>query len=90
MIMVSQNKDMVVNFDNITRVYISQDEEKTAHYIRFETVDSLYDDLGKYDTEERAKEVLQKIVSKYKTILYNSKTNETVVNIPKVFEMPAE
>ena len=88
MILVKQNKDMVVNFDNITRVYMSQDEEETAYYIRLETVDSLYDDLGKYDTEERAKEVLQKIVSKYKTILYNSKTNETVVNIPKVFEMP--
>ena len=40
------------------------------------------------DTEERAKEVLQEIVSKYKTTLYNTKTNETVVNIPKVFEMP--
>ena len=39
-------------------------------------------------TEERAKEVLQEIVNKYKTTLYNSKTNETVVNIPKVFEMP--
>lgn len=90
MILVNQNKDMVVNFDNITRVYMSQDEEETAYYIRLETVDSLYDDLGKYDTEERAKEVLQKIVSKYKTILYNSKTNETVVNIPKVYEMPKE
>ena len=39
-------------------------------------------------TEERAKEVLQEIISKYKTTLYNSKTNETVVNVPKVFEMP--
>ena len=43
-----------------------------------------------YKTEERAKEVLQEIISKYKTTLYNSKTNETVVNIPKELEMQTE
>ena len=90
MIIVSQDKDNIINFDNLTQVYITQDEEEKAYFIRFETVDSLYDDLGKYETEERAKEVLQGIVSKYKTTLYNSKKNETVVNIPKVYEMPKE
>lgn len=88
MIIVSQDKTKIVNFDNLTQVYITQDEEKISCFIRFETVDSLYEDLGEYKTEERAKEVLQEIVSKYKTTLYNSKTNETVVNVPKVFEMP--
>ena len=88
MIIVSQDKEKIVNFDNLTQVYITQDEEETAYFIRCETVDSLYDDLGKYETEERAKEVLQEIISKYKTTLYNSKTNETVINIPKVYEMP--
>ena len=88
MIIVNQDRDKIVNFGNLTQIYITQDEEKIACFIRFETVDSLYDDLGEYKTEERAKEVLQEIVSKYKTTLYNSKTNETVVNIPKVYEMP--
>lgn len=46
--------------------------------------------IAEYKTEERAKEVLQEIINKYKTTLYNSKTNETVVNIPKVYEMPKE
>ena len=50
----------------------------------------IYAFLGEYKTEERAKEVLQEIVSKYKTTLYNSKTNETVVNVPKVYEMPTK
>ena len=90
MLIVNQDRDKIVNFGNLTQVYITQDEEKIACFIRFETVDSLYDDLGEYKTEERAKEVLQEIVSKYKTTLYNSKTNETVVNIPKVYEMPKE
>ena len=90
MIIINQDRDKIVNFGNLTQVYITQDEEKIAYFIRFETVDSLYDDLGEYKTEERAKEVLQEIVSKYKTTLYNSKTNETVVNVPKVYEMPKE
>ena len=90
MLIVNQDRDKIVNFGNLTQVYITQDEEKIACFIRFETVDSLYDDLGEYKTEERAKEVLQEIVSKYKTTLYNSKTNETVVNIPKVYEMPTK
>ena len=88
MLIVNQDRDKIVNFGNLTQVYITQDEEKIACFIRFETVDSLYDDLGEYKTKERAKEVLQEIISKYKTTLYNSKTNETVVNIPKVYEMP--
>ena len=46
--------------------------------------------LGEYATEERAKDVLQEIINKYKTTLYNSKTNETVVNVPKVYEMPTK
>ena len=90
MIIVSQDKEKIVNFDNLTQVYITQDEEETAYFIRYETVDSLYDDLGEYKTEERAKEVLQEIVSKYKTTLYNSNKNKTVVNIPKVYEMPED
>ena len=90
MIIVSQDKTKIVNFDNLTQIYITQDEEETANFIRYESVDSLYEDLGEYKTEERAKEVLQEIISKYKTTLYNSKTNETVVNIPKIYEMPIE
>lgn len=65
MIIVSQNKDNIINFDNLTQVYITQDEEEKAYFIRFETVDSLYEDLGEYDTEERAEEVLRDVVHWY-------------------------
>lgn len=61
MIIVSQDMDKIVNFDNLVQVYITQDEEEKANFIRCETIDSLYDDLGKYKTEERAKEVLKEI-----------------------------
>lgn len=62
MIIVSQDKGKIINFDNMTRVYITFDEGDDDVCIRTETVDSLYEDLGYYKTEERAKEVLQEIV----------------------------
>ena len=65
MIIVSQDKTKMVNFDNLIQIYITQDEEETANFIRYESVDSLYEDLGEYKTEERAKEVLQEIVNTY-------------------------
>ncbi len=100
MIIVSQDKEKIVNFDNLTQVYITQDEEETAYFIRYETVDSLYDDLGKYETEERAKEVLQEIVSKYSSYLKlkggpailrgQMDVQPNISNIPKVYYMPED
>lgn len=65
MIIVSQDKTKIVNFDNLTQVYITQDEEEKAYFIRFETVDSLYEDLGEYDTKTRAEEILRDIAHWY-------------------------
>ena len=66
MIIVSQDKGKIINFDNMTRVYITFDEGDDDVCIRTETVDSLYEDLGYYKTKERAKEVLQEIIDMYK------------------------
>ena len=89
MIIISQYKNRIINFDNLTQVYITQEEEKTAYFIRFETVDSLYDDLGEYKIEERAKEVLQEIITSYR----NYRTAEcagytNVLQKTAVYEMP--
>ena len=66
MIIVSQDKKKIINFDNLTQVYITRcEEDNTGYFIRFETVDSLYEDLGEYSTEDRAKEVLQEIIKAY-------------------------
>ena len=91
MIIVSQDKEKIVNFDNLTQVYITQDEEETAYFIRYETVDSLYDDLGQYKTEERAKEVLAEIIKSYRdyrTAECDGYTN--VLQETAVFDMPEE
>ena len=100
MIIVSQDKTKIVNFDNLTQIYITQDEEKTATFIRYETVDSLYDDLGEYKTEERAKEVLQEIAQKFSSYLKleggpailqgQMDIQPNIFNIPKVYEMPED
>lgn len=95
MIIVSQDKTKIVNFDNLTQIYITQDEEETATFIRYETVDSLYDDLGEYKTEERAKEVLKDIISRYEVIeLFKMNSSEkegyTLSDYTPIYEMPKE
>lgn len=92
MLIVNQDRDKIVNFGNLTQVYITQDEEKIACFIRFETVDSLYDDLGEYKTEERAKEVLKEIWEFYemsKRYECSSNISMTIFLEPKfAYQMP--
>ena len=60
MIIVSQEKDELVNFDRIESIWINTEGEG-----RF-TIEATADTnstLGIYSTEERAKEVLEKIVT---------------------------
>ena len=90
MIIVSQDKKKIINFDNLTQVYINRcEEDNTGYFIRFETVDSLYEDLGEYSTEDRAKEVLEEIIERYtnwNNLVYGQPTGECS---PK-YEMPKE
>lgn len=88
MIIVNQNKSEIVNFDRINYIQVSKIDKKSKSVIEINYGDMDWKIVAEYKTEERAKEVLQEIVSKYKVTLYNPKTNETVVNVPKVYEMP--
>lgn len=61
MIIVSQEKDEIVNFDKIESIWISTDGEG-----RF-TIEATADTnstLGRYETEERAKEILEEILER--------------------------
>ena len=62
MIIISQDRTKIINFENLVEIYINKDDEEEYYYLRCESVCGLYEDLGKYSTEERAKEVLRKIV----------------------------
>ena len=89
MIIVSQDKTKIVNFDNLIQIYITQDEEEKANFIRYESVDSLYEDLGEYKTEERAKEVLQEIIARHGN-WENMKMGQTSGICSPVYEIPKD
>ncbi len=85
MIIISQDKDLIINFDNVTVIGIAQSDEKEIDSI---TVDGEEQFLAEYKTEKRAKEVLQEIINKYRQ--WNQDANNAVTTIPKVYEMPKE
>lgn len=90
MIIVSQDKKGIINFNNIMSIDII-DAEKDGWLISAAFligIDDIYRELGYYKTEKRAQEVLQEIVSKYRQ--YNLDNNKAVTILPKVYEMPKE
>ena len=89
MIILNQKKDIIINFSNVISIYV---QEKNVQVLMSFIQDALI--LGKYATEERAKEVLQEIV---KTYIESKKTQEATSifgfsTIPSntYYEMPEE
>lgn len=65
MIIVNQDKDEIINFDNTLNICILYDEGEKYPWEIFagmKAPDDNYRTLGYYKTEERAKEVLQEII----------------------------
>lgn len=100
MIIVSQEKNRIINFDNILQIYITIDEDDKGCYIQYEDRNNSYEGLGKYNTEERAKKVLAEIVQKYSSYLQltggpaimqgQMDIQPNIFNIPKTYEMPED
>lgn len=99
MIIVSQDKMEIFNFDEIFRLYVdnwSNEEfatEPNCFCIKAEksSDNMICAFLGEYKTEERAKEVLQEIIKSYR----NYRTAEcdgytNVLQETAVFEMPED
>lgn len=66
MIIIGQHKDIVVNFNNIDAIEISntrEDQYRGTIYARLSS-DYFYK-IGEYKTEERAEEILRDIVHWY-------------------------
>ena len=91
MLILSQDKKTIINFEGITRVSIVPPVEKGYKYSI--AINGCLD-LGYYDTEERAKEVLQEIINEYKSqnyLVYDPETGSIKdVNKNIVFIMPEE
>ncbi len=99
MIIVSQDKDTIINFDNIESIDIVADLDGTGKvpYKLYCETSTKREELGKYATEERAKEVLIEIIQShvdsenYKYVNELMKTEE-LNRLQKglVYEMPKE
>ena len=74
MIIVSQDKSEIINFNNIENIWICSDEEGI---FTIEATADTNTSLGEYKTEERAKEVLQEIIENY-LIEIDYKYNQTL------------
>lgn len=97
MIIVSQDKSTILNFDNAVKVYIVRDAWEEEYYcIGYSTNDRTTIILANYKTEERAKEVLQEIIKRYETcqFLKLCDLGETKIIYAEdnsfVYEMPKE
>ena len=85
MIIVSQDKAEIVNFENVVTMRLGYNGK---HIVRAENKDKVCE-LGEYATEERAKEVLQEII-KTCTCWENFKYGIAEgIGTPK-YEMPKE
>lgn len=64
MLILSQNKDTIINFERINYIEITKkDDHSYSIYLNF--ADSDWKNIGYYRTEDRAKEVLQEIIEQY-------------------------
>lgn len=65
MIIVSQDKDVIVNFDTITKLWIQNPlENDDGEFTIIAENEWISERLGYYKIEERAKKVLQEIIRK--------------------------
>ena len=66
MIIVSQDKSEIINFDKVQNIYVS------GRFISLNFELNNNEVIGTYETEERAKEVLKEILEAYKNCNYYS------------------
>ena len=86
MIIVSQDKAEIVNFENVVTMRLGYNGK---HIVRAENKDKVCE-LGEYATEERAKEVLEEIIEEYKNGNAVSFYEGYGYAMNRVYEMPKE
>ena len=106
MIIVSKDKTMIVNMDNILTINIFDDGEyarkETRHCVLayYGCGSNDFVSLGSYATEERCKEILQEIRNEYGKYFYRQggpailrgsvDVPGEIWNVPKCYDMPEE
>ena len=90
MIIINQNKNEIINFDNIERIDITASKDSLCYNVNFETAIAR-GVLGNYATEERAKEVLQENLFGIRKIENKSyEESDLIMKFKKqaIYEMP--
>ena len=101
MIIVNQDKTVMVNFDNVDYIELNKlPINEIGYAIGIDTSESYFNRFAIYDTEERAKEVLAEIAKKYSSYMQLTggpaivqgqiDIQPNIFNIPKVYEMPED
>ena len=92
MIIISQEKNRIINFENIQTIAINRKGSEVFNICSGDcggNIAGYWTVLGQYKSEERAKEVLQEIVNTYAKVIWDA-TSFTTKELPKVYEMPKE
>lgn len=86
MIIIGQNKDVIINFNQIRGIYIEdvdpEDKAVNKYKISADGGNAIFP-LGRYFTEERAKEVIQSMAKEICTQMENSSYHNNYYNMPK-------
>lgn len=85
MIIVSQDKNKIINFERITEIIASG----TKILVRDDIFLPEGEEIAKYETEERAKEVLQEIITRHGN-WENMKMGQPSGICSPVYEMPGD
>lgn len=90
MLIVSQNKDVIVNLQRINFIKIDPNENEFDIEINYGNDDWIF--IGTYDSYEKCKEILNAITQEFKRVVLKVNRQNTMqsefYNIPKVFYMP--
>ena len=66
MIILNQDKDEIINFDNTASIYLVDEwDDKPGIVIKADNIHGSVSTLGYYKNSDRAKEVLQNIINWY-------------------------
>ena len=87
MLILSQDKELIVNINNKEDISLKEDYYE-GHFngVKIMAGNKIYSTLGLYATKERAKEVLQEIIEKYKE--ENYAMIESMGKAQLLYEMP--
>ena len=94
MIIISQDKSEIINFDNTLNICIYPKYDDLDNEIEYEIFagmkapDDNYRILGYYKTQKRAQAVLEEIAERYSE--YRVSANGYFSIVPKIYEMPKD